>query len=102
MSDRLIVMYLGNVVEEGEAVEVFENPLHPYTRALMSAVPSWDPKQRKLSEVKLYGEPPSPINPPAGCVFSTRCLYKFDRCEREKPQLQGEQKHKVACFLHER
>lgn len=102
MSDRLIVMYLGNVVEEGEAVEVFENPLHPYTRALMSAVPSWEPKQRKLSEVKLYGEPPSPINPPAGCVFSTRCLYKFDRCEREKPQLQGEQKHKVACFLHER
>lgn len=102
MSDRLIVMYLGNVVEEGEAVEVFENPLHPYTRALMSAVPSWDPKQRKLSEVKLYGEPPSPVNPPAGCVFSTRCLYKFDRCEREKPQLQGEQKHKVACFLHER
>jgi len=102
MSDRLIVIYLGNVVEEGEAVEVFENPLHPYTRALMSAVPSWDPKQRKLSGVKLYGEPPSPINPPAGCVFSTRCLYKFDRCEREKPQLQGEQKHKVACFLHER
>jgi len=102
MSDRLIVMYLGNVVEEGEAVEVFENPLHPYTRALMSAVPSWEPKQRKLSEVKLYGEPPSPVNPPAGCVFSTRCLYKFDRCEREKPQLQGEQKHKVACFLHER
>jgi len=102
MSDRLIVMYLGNVVEEGEAVEVFENPLHPYTRVLMSAVPSWDPKQRKLSEVKLYGEPPSPVNPPAGCVFSTRCLYKFDRCEREKPQLQGEQKHKVACFLHER
>ncbi|WP_448536067.1 ABC transporter ATP-binding protein [Pseudothermotoga sp.] len=101
MSDRLIVMYLGNVVEEGEAVEVFENPLHPYTRALMSAVPSWDPKQRKLSEVKLHGEPPSPVNPPSGCVFSTRCLYKFDRCEREKPQLQGEQKHRVACFLHE-
>ncbi|WP_448516385.1 ABC transporter ATP-binding protein [Pseudothermotoga sp.] len=101
MSDKLIVMYLGNVVEEGEAVEVFENPLHPYTRALMSAVPSWDPKQRKLSEVKLHGEPPSPVNPPSGCVFSTRCLYKFDRCEREKPQLQGEQKHRVACFLHE-
>ncbi|WP_448522798.1 ABC transporter ATP-binding protein [Pseudothermotoga sp.] len=101
MSDRLIVMYLGNVVEEGEAVEVFENPLHPYTRALMSAVPSWDPKQRKLSEVKLYGEPPSPVNPPAGCVFSTRCLYKFDRCEREKPQLKGDQEHRVACFLHE-
>lgn len=102
MSDKLIVMYLGNVVEEGEAVEVFENPLHPYTRALMSAVPSWDPRQRKLSQVKLHGEPPSPVNPPSGCVFSTRCLYKFDRCEREKPQLQGEQKHRVACFLHER
>jgi len=102
MSDRLIVMYLGNVVEEGEAVEVFENPLHPYTRALMSAVPSWDPKQRKLSEVKLHGEPPSPVNPPSGCVFSTRCPYRLEKCEREKPQLQGEQKHRVACFLHER
>uniref|UniRef100_A0A832I7Q3 ATP-binding cassette domain-containing protein n=1 Tax=Pseudothermotoga hypogea TaxID=57487 RepID=A0A832I7Q3_9THEM len=102
MSDRLIVMYLGNVVEEGEAVEVFENPLHPYTRALMSAVPSWDPKQRKLSEVKLHGEPPSPVNPPSGCVFSTRCPYRLEKCEKEKPQLQGEQKHRVACFLHER
>jgi len=102
MSDRLIVMYLGNVVEEGEAVEVFENPLHPYTRALMSAVPSWDPKQRKLSQVKLHGEPPSPVNPPSGCVFSTRCPYRLEKCEREKPQLQGEQKHRVACFLHER
>jgi len=102
MSDRLIVMYLGNVVEEGEAVEVFENPLHPYTRALMSAVPSWDPRQRKLSQVKLHGEPPSPVNPPSGCVFSTRCPYRLEKCEREKPQLQGEQKHRVACFLHER
>ena len=102
MSDRLIVMYLGNVVEEGEAVEVFENPLHPYTRALMSAVPSWDPKQRKLSEVKLHGEPPSPVNPPSGCVFSTRCPYRLEKCEKEKPQLEGEQKHRVACFLHER
>ncbi|MBC7122736.1 MULTISPECIES: ABC transporter ATP-binding protein [Pseudothermotoga] len=101
MSDRLIVMYLGNVVEEGEAVEVFENPLHPYTRALMSAVPSWDPRQRKLSQVKLHGEPPSPVNPPSGCVFSTRCPYRLEKCEKEKPQLQGEQKHRVACFLHE-
>lgn len=101
MSDRLIVMYLGNVVEEGEAVEVFENPLHPYTRALMSAVPSWDPRQRKLSQVKLHGEPPSPVNPPSGCVFSTRCPYRLEKCEKEKPQLQGEQKHRVACFLNE-
>ncbi|HCO97843.1 MAG: Oligopeptide/dipeptide ABC transporter, ATPase subunit [Thermotoga sp. 50_1627] len=101
MSDRLIVMYLGNMVEEGKAMEVFENPQHPYTRALMSAVPSWDPKQRKLSQVRLRGEPPSPVNPPPGCVFSTRCPYRFGRCEKEKPQLRGEQKHKVACFLHE-
>lgn len=100
MSDRLIVMYLGNVVEEGEAIEVFENPLHPYTRMLMSAAPSWDPKQRKLSQIKLHGEPPSPMNPPRGCVFSTRCPYKFDRCEREKPQLIGDEKHKLACFLY--
>lgn len=102
MSDRLIVMYLGNVVEEGDAVEVFENPLHPYTKALMSAVPNWDPRQKKLSQLKLYGEPPSPVNPPKGCVFSTKCHYRFERCERERPQLKGDDKHRVACFLYER
>lgn len=102
MSDKLIVMYLGNVVEEGDSMEVFENPLHPYTKALMSAIPSWDPSQRKLSKLKLTGEPPSPVNPPSGCVFSTRCFYKFQRCEREKPQLKGTENHRVACFLYER
>lgn len=100
MSDKLIVMYLGNVMEEGDSVEVFENPLHPYTKALMSAIPSWDPNQRKLSKLKLTGEPPSPVNPPNGCVFSTRCLYKFDKCEKEKPQLKGSENHRVACFLY--
>ncbi len=100
MSDKLIVMYLGNVMEEGDSVEVFENPLHPYTKALMSAIPSWDPNQRKLSKLKLTGEPPSPVNPPSGCVFSTRCLYKFDKCEKEKPQLKGSENHRVACFLY--
>lgn len=102
MSDKLIVMYLGNVVEEGDSVKVFENPLHPYTKALMSAIPSWDPNQRKLSKLRLTGEPPSPVNPPSGCVFSTRCLYKFDECEKEKPQLKGNESHRVACFLYER
>lgn len=100
MSNKLIVMYLGNVVEEGDATEIFENPVHPYTRALMSAVPSWDPNQRKLSKLRLFGEPPSPVNPPIGCAFSTRCFYKFERCEKERPQLNGSENHRVACFLY--
>ncbi|WP_041082762.1 ABC transporter ATP-binding protein [Thermotoga profunda] len=101
MSDKLLVMYLGNVVECGEANEVFENPLHPYTRALMSSVPSWDPQFRRLHKLTLFGEPPNPVNPPPGCPFSTRCSLKMERCEKEKPKLIGDEKHKVACFLSE-
>ncbi|AEH50134.1 ABC transporter ATP-binding protein [Pseudothermotoga thermarum] len=99
MSDRLMVMYLGNVVECGDSKEVFENPLHPYTKALMDSTPSWDPEVRKTSTVKLFGEPPSPVDPPKGCPFVTRCPVKIERCEKEKPTLVGDEKHKVACFL---
>lgn len=101
MSDKLFVMYLGNVVESGESREVFENPLHPYTRALMNSTPSWDPNQKRLQTVKLLGEPPNPINPPKGCPFSTRCTIRIERCDKEKPQLVGDEKHKVACILSE-
>ncbi len=101
MSDRLIVMYLGNVVESGDSREVFENPLHPYTKALMDSTPSWDPEVKKTSKIKLFGEPPSPVDPPKGCPFVTRCPVKMDKCEGEKPKLVGDEKHKVACFLWE-
>ncbi|ABV34083.1 MULTISPECIES: ABC transporter ATP-binding protein [Pseudothermotoga] len=101
MSDRLIVMYLGNVVECGEAREVFENPVHPYTKALMESTPSWNPEEKRLSRIKLSGEPPSPVNPPEGCPFSTRCPVKIERCEKEKPVLLGNNQHKVACFIGE-
>ncbi len=101
MSDRLVVMYLGNVVECGQASEVFENPMHPYTKALMNSIPSWDPQFRKLHTLTLSGEPPSPVNPPTGCPFSTRCNLKIEKCEKEKPKLIGDEKHKVACFLSE-
>lgn len=101
MSDKLIVMYLGNAVECGEANEIFENPLHPYTKALMNSAPNWDPQYRKLHTMTISGEPPNPVNPPPGCPFSTRCSLKIEKCEKEKPQLIGDDKHKVACFLSE-
>lgn len=101
MSDRLIVMYLGNVVESGNSLEIFKNPLHPYTKALMTSTPSWDPATKNFSRIKVYGEPPSPVNPPEGCPFSTRCPVKIERCEVEKPILTGDENHKVACFLSE-
>lgn len=97
VSDRVYVMYLGNVVEEAAATELFERPMHPYTYSLMGSIPSWDPRRRKLATLKLEGEPPSPINPPPGCPFHPRCAYSKGRCKVEKPKLEGEQ-HKVACF----
>ena len=78
------VMYLGRVVEEGTVQAVFENPAHPYTRALLSAIPSLDPRRRELSEV-LRGEVPSAIDPPSGCPFHPRCSVAEARCSREVP-----------------
>jgi len=101
ISDRVAVLYLGRVVEIGEKKELYENPLHPYTKALLSAIPviNFDhPKQ----EIPLQGELPSPMNPPVGCVFHTRCPYVMDRCRQERPVLQEENKHqRVACFLYD-
>jgi len=100
VSDRIIVMYLGNVVEEAKAEELFNNPLHPYTIALMNSMPGWNPKDRKLSQVSIKGEPPSPINPPTGCPFHPRCPRKMDICSRIKPKYNENDVHKVACHLH--
>lgn len=101
MSDRIMVMYLGNVVESAPATELFDNPAHPYTQALMSAVPSWNPKDRKLGQVKLEGEPPSPINPPSGCPFHPRCPHRVAACSKVKPEAaEVSEGHSAACHLH--
>ncbi|MGQ9856272.1 MAG: ABC transporter ATP-binding protein [Fervidobacterium sp.] len=98
LSDRIYVMYLGSVVEEGRAEDIFTNPRHPYTISLIQAVPGWNPRQKKFSKITLTGEPPSPINPPSGCPFHPRCPYAQDVCKTEKPKLLGED-HKVACYF---
>lgn len=99
LSQRIAVMYLGHVVEEGRAEEIYTRPLHPYTMGLIAAVGKVEP--RAPIEVLLQGELPSPLHPPKGCPFSTRCLVKTPRCEVEAPRLQEVEGRKVACFLVE-
>ncbi len=100
ISDRIAIMYLGKIVEMGEINEMFSNPLHPYTQALLSAIPVPNPK-RKRKMIELKGEIPSAINIPEGCRFHTRCPYAFDKCSVEEPALVDERKnHKVACHLY--
>ncbi|MGL4489464.1 MAG: ABC transporter ATP-binding protein [Rhizobiaceae bacterium] len=95
--DRVMVLYLGRVMEAGPAKAVFDNPQHPYTRALLSAVPVPDPKLARASKrIMLIGDPPSPINPPSGCVFRTRCTYAKDICTTERPMLVGAD-YAAAC-----
>ena len=100
VSDRIMVLYLGNIVEFSDASELFENPLHPYTQALMGSMPSWSPEDRKLGKIKLPGEPPSPINPPSGCPFHTRCSQRKSICDKIKPEVCDINGHKVACHLY--
>ncbi len=105
MSHRMGVMYLGKLVEVGPAKRIFENPLHPYTQMLLSAIPVPDPelaRTKKRMEVK--GEPPSPVNPPKGCRFHPRCpLAKAGLCDRREPPLiEVEKDHYVACWLYEK
>ena len=103
ISDRIGVMYLGNLVEVGDAEEVYRRPLHPYTQALLSAVPIPDPKTaRERERIVLEGELPSPIDPPSGCVFRTRCPHATERCAKEKPAIMDVGERKVACFLYEK
>jgi len=84
MSDRIVVMYAGEIVEMAPTRELLAKPLHPYTQTLLASVPRTDPSQRRSDE-KIVGEQPSPVNPPPGCRFHPRCPYAFDRCKSEKP-----------------
>ena len=97
MADRVGVMYLGHLVEEAETDALFENPQHPYTQVLLSAVPTPDPHTKRERTV-LEGDLPSPIDPPSGCVFHTRCPYATEQCAAECPETRElAPGHKVAC-----
>ena len=104
ISNRIGVMYLGNVVELAESYEIYKNPIHPYTKTLMSAVPIPDPVvTRSRERLILEGDIPSPINPPSGCKFHTRCPYATERCKQEIPEFKEYSSgHFAACHLLEK
>ena len=100
ISDRVAIMYLGRVMEISPAHSIYENPLHPYTKALLSAIPPENPFERH-PEMKLEGEIPSPVGDQVGCPLAGRCPNATERCHRERPALvEVEDNHKVACFLY--
>ncbi|MCA9840575.1 MAG: ATP-binding cassette domain-containing protein [Cyanobacteria bacterium HKST-UBA03] len=101
LCDRIGVMYLGHLMELGPAHQVYDTPLHPYSQSLINAVPKTDPRHRHQHRILLEGDLPSPINPPTGCVFHTRCPHTQDNCKTEDPQLRVPDHHGpnrwVAC-----
>jgi oligopeptide/dipeptide ABC transporter ATP-binding protein len=102
VSDRIVVMYLGRIVEEGPAVALYDGPTHPYTHALLSAIPVPNPRvQRGRPRVTLLGEIPSPANPPSGCRFRTRCPFAMDICaEVDPPDFVTPAGVTTRCHLH--
>jgi peptide/nickel transport system ATP-binding protein len=101
VSDRVLVMYLGEIVETGTADALAQAPKHPYTQALFASAPSLDP-DRRLERPPLSGDPPNPINPPSGCRFRTRCAFAMPRCATSAPTLRAVgAAHDVACYLYE-
>lgn len=102
ISDRILVMYLGNMMELASSDELHENPLHPYTQALLSAVPVPDPKLKDRERIVVSGDVPSPLNPPSGCVFRTRCPHAMDICAKQVPEWKEvRENHFTACHLYE-
>ncbi|MCD6213981.1 MAG: ABC transporter ATP-binding protein, partial [Candidatus Desulfofervidus sp.] len=100
MTDKMAVMYLGKLVEVGKTRDIFNGAKHPYTQALLSAIPVPDP-DAKRKRIVLDGEIPNPINPPSGCRFHTRCPYRERICEREEPvMIDIGDGHRVACHLN--
>lgn len=102
ISDRIGVMYLGSMVELSTNEKIYDKPLHPYTQALISAIPVPDPKTEETRErIKVKGEVPSPINTPPGCKFVNRCPYAMEQCHVKEPELKEvEENHYVACYLY--
>ena len=103
ISTKIMVLYMGNMVELAKSEDIYNHPRHPYTQALISAVPIPDPKIEKNKDLILIeGDLPSPINPPSGCVFRTRCKKAQDICSEEKPELkEAASSHEVACHFHD-
>ena len=99
ISDRVMVMYLGQVAEIGPSDALFHQPAHPYTKALLSSVPSMDPNHR-TQQAPLAGDPPNPINPPSGCRFHPRCPQAQPVCAQRVPAM-TEVHHKATCLMHE-
>jgi len=101
MSDEVMVMYLGMVVEQGSAEQIYNNPAHPYTQALFKSAPSMDVKEKKLEKFQMLGELPSPLNPPSGCRFRTRCPHAVEACALSMPnKVEVDKGHYVACTLY--
>jgi oligopeptide/dipeptide ABC transporter ATP-binding protein len=101
ISHRVAVMYLGRIVEIADKTELFRNPRHPYTQALLASVPIANPKLKRLTPL-VDGDVPSPVNPPSGCAFHTRCRFAIERCKSERPQLRDAGNgHQVACLLND-
>ena len=101
ISHRVAVMYLGRIVEIADKAELFDNPRHPYTQALLASVPLADPRKKRLQPL-VDGDVPSPVNPPSGCAFHTRCRYAMPQCKLERPALrEAGPRHQVACLLND-